>query len=157
MKRFLSLMICSLLALSATAQTRIAVLADLHVSPGNRNSQKLKEVVAEINADPTQIVIVAGDLTNEGSDEELTCVKEILDGLKKPQFVVPGNHEDQWSQSACKRFVEKWGSDRFFTELDGMVIVGINCGPYMKAADGHIKQEDLTWLDETLSKHKDKR
>ena len=50
-----------------------------------------------------------------------------------------------------------WGSDRFVTELDGMVIVGINCGPYMKAADGHIKQEDLTWLDETLSKHKDKR
>ena len=87
MKRFLSLMICSLLVLSAAAQTRIAVLADLHVSPGNRNSQKLKEVVAEINADPTQIVIVAGDLTNEGSDEELTCVKEILDGLKKPQFV----------------------------------------------------------------------
>ena len=142
---------------SAIGQTRIAVLADLHVSPGNRNSQKLKEVVEEINAGNAQIVIVAGDLTNEGSDEELSCVKGILDGLKKPQFVVPGNHEDQWSQSACKRFVEKWGSDRFFTELDGMVIVGINCGPYMKAADGHIKQEDLTWLDETLSKHKDKR
>lgn len=157
MKRFLFSIVFCLMAIVATAQTRIAVLADLHVSPGNRNSQKLKEVVEEINAGNAQIVIVAGDLTNEGGDEELTCVKGILDGLKKPQFVVPGNHEDQWSQSACKRFVEKWGSDRFFTELDGMVIVGINCGPYMKAADGHIKQEDLTWLDETLSKHKDKR
>lgn len=157
MRRFFTLILFSLLALGASAQTRIAVLADLHVSPGNRNSQKLKEVVEEINAGSAQIVIVAGDVSNEGSDEELRCVKGILDGLKKPQFVVPGNHEDQWSQSACKRFVEMWGSDRFVTELDGMVIVGINCGPYMKAADGHIKQEDLTWLDETLSKHKDKR
>ena len=157
MRRILFSLLLAAMAISASAQTRIALLTDLHVSPGNRNSQKLKEVVAEINADPTQIVIVSGDLTNEGSDEELKCVKGILDGLKKPQFVVPGNHEDQWSQSACKRFVDMWGSDRFVTELDGMVIVGINCGPYMKAADGHIKQEDLTWLDETLSKHKDKR
>ena len=157
MRRILFTLLLAVMAISASAQTRIALLADLHVSPGNRNSQKLKEVVEEINASQAQIVIVAGDLTNEGSDEELKCVKGILDGLKKPQFVVPGNHEDQWSQSACKRFVDMWGSDRFVTELDGMVIVGINRGPYMKAADGHIKQEDLTWLDETLSKHKDKR
>ena len=157
MRRILFSLLLAAMAISASAQTRIALLADLHVSPGNRNSQKLKEVVAEINADPTQIVIVAGDLTNEGSDEELKCVKGILDGLKKPQFVVPGNHEDQWSQSACKRFNDLWGDDRFVTELDGMVIVGINCGPYMKAADGHIKREDLTWLDKTLSRHEGKR
>ena len=157
MKRTLFTLLLAVATLAASAQTRIALLADLHVSPGNRNSQKLKEVVEEINASAAQIVIVAGDLTNEGSDEELKCVKGILDGLKKPQYVIPGNHEDQWSQSACKRFVDMWGSDRFVTELDGMVIVGINCGPYMKAADGHIKQEDLTWIDETLSKHKDKR
>ena len=157
MRRILFTLLLAVMAISASAQTRIALLTDLHVSPGNRNSQKLKEVVEEVNASQAQIVIVSGDLTNEGSDEELKCVKGILDGLKKPQFVVPGNHEDQWSQSACKRFVDMWGNDRFVTELDGMVIVGINCGPYMKAADGHIKQEDLTWLDETLSKHKDKR
>lgn len=139
------------------AQTRIALLCDLHVSPGNHNEKKLQEVIEEINADPTQIVVVAGDISNEGSDEELRAVKQALDALKKPQFVIPGNHEDQWSQSACKRFNDIWGNDRFVTELDGMVIVGINCGPYMKAADGHIKREDLTWLDETLSKHQGKR
>ena len=81
MRRILYTLLLALISLSASAQTRIALLADLHVSPGNRNSQKLKEVVEEINASSAQIVIVAGDLTNEGSDEELKCVKGILDGL----------------------------------------------------------------------------
>lgn len=157
MKNILYTLLLTFATLSAAAQTRIALLCDLHVSPGNRNEQILKQVVEEINADATQIVIVAGDLTNEGSDEELRAVKAVLDNLKKPQFVIPGNHEDQWSQSACKRFNDMWGDDRFVTEFDGMVIVGINCGPYMKAADGHIKREDLTWLDKTLAQHEGKR
>ena len=105
MRRILFSLLLAVLTISASAQTRIALLTDLHVSPGNRNSQKLKEVVEEINASSAQIVIVSGDLSNEGSDEELKCVKGILDGLKKPQYVVPGNHEDQWSQSACKPFI----------------------------------------------------
>ncbi|MBR4994969.1 MAG: PQQ-binding-like beta-propeller repeat protein [Alistipes sp.] len=158
MKRILSILLCVVLwSASSVAQTRIALLCDLHISPGNRNEQMLKAVIEEINADPTQIVVVAGDVSNEGSDEELQRVKELLGAIKKPQFVIPGNHEDQWSQSACKRFNDLWGNDRFVTELDGMVIVGINCGPYMKAADGHIKREDLSWLDKTLAQHKEKR
>ena len=43
MIRFLFSIVFCLMAIVATAQTRIAVLADLHVSPDNRNSQKLKE------------------------------------------------------------------------------------------------------------------
>jgi 3',5'-cyclic AMP phosphodiesterase CpdA len=69
MKNILYTLLLTFATLSATAQTRIALLCDLHVSPGNRNEQILKQVVEEINADATQIVIVAGDLTNEGSDE----------------------------------------------------------------------------------------
>ena len=85
MKNILYTLLLTFATLSAAAQTRIALLCDLHVSPGNRNEQILKQVVEEINADATQIVIVAGDLTNEGSDEELRAVKAALDGIKKPQ------------------------------------------------------------------------
>ena len=70
MKNILYTLLLTFATLSATAQTRIALLCDLHVSPGNRNEQILKQVVEEINADATQIVIVAGDLTNEGRDRK---------------------------------------------------------------------------------------
>lgn len=129
---------------------KISVLADVHVTPGNVNEGKLREAVDEINCNDTEIVIVAGDLTNEGSDEQLMNVKSILDCVKKPIYVIPGNHENNWSQSACKTFNDLWGNDRFIAETDSLVIVGINCGPYMKMGDGHIKQEDLSWLDATL-------
>ena len=130
----------------AGAAQRIALLADIHVTPGNTNEEKLRAAVAEINRGHYDAVVVNGDLTNEGSDEQLANVKAILDGIKAPLFVLPGNHENNWSQSATKTFVDLWGNDRFVARLDSLVIVGINCGPFMKMGDGHIKQEDLHWL-----------
>ncbi len=132
--------------------TRIVVLADVHVTPGNECESKLKQAVTEINLTDADAVIMNGDLTNEGSDLQLNNVKAILDDIKHPLFVLPGNHETNWSQSATKTFVDLWGNDRFVTEIDSLVLVGINCGPYMKMGDGHIKQEDLHWLKATLDK-----
>lgn len=142
--------LCAVLPINAT---RIIVLADLHVLPGNDCEKQLRIAVDEINQSNADMVVVNGDLTNEGSDEELTNVKSILEQINKPQFVLPGNHETTWSQSATKTIFDIWGNDRFVTELDSLVIVGIACGPYMKMGDGHIKQEDLHWLDKTLATH----
>lgn len=142
-----------LLSAISLSATRIIVIADLHVLPGNDCEKNLKIAVEEINKSDADLVVINGDLTNEGSDEELSNVKSILDQIKLPQFVLPGNHETTWSQSATKTIFDLWGNDRFVTEFDNYVIVGIACGPYMKMGDGHIKQEDLHWLDETLAKH----
>lgn len=149
MRNFLLFCLAALLPALAPAQ-RIAVLSDIHVTPGNANAERLAAAVAEINASAFDLVVVDGDLTNEGSDAELAYVKGILDGIEHPLLVIPGNHENNWSQSAGQTFVGLWGSDRFATVLDSLVIVGINCGPFMKMGDGHVKQEDLHWLRATL-------
>ncbi len=140
-----------LLACATTAAAqRIAVLSDVHVSPGNPAEAQLKAAVDEINQGDFDIVVMNGDLTNEGLDDELLNVKSILDRIRHPLYVLPGNHELNWSQSATKTFNDLWGNDRFVTEVDSLVVVGIACGPYMKMGDGHIKQEDLLWLRSTL-------
>ena len=141
----------SLMAEHATKIVRLAILSDVHVSPGIPNEDKLREAVAEINATDVDAVLLTGDLTNEGSDEELRNIKGIMDNVKHPVYVIPGNHENNWSQSACKTFNELWGSDRFVFTVGKLVVVGLNCGPFMKMGDGHIKQEDLLWLDSTLN------
>ena len=130
---------------------RLAILSDIHVTPGNDNEGKLREAVDEINAMDVDAVMVTGDLTNDGTDEQLNNVKSVLDNITHPQYVIPGNHEDTWSQSACKTFNDLWGDDRFVFTVDNLVIIGMNCGPFMKMGDGHIKQEDLLWLDSTLN------
>ena len=148
-KIFLSAVL-SASCLFASAQW-LAILSDIHVSPGNVNEGKLREAVAEINANESvDAVLMTGDLTNQGSDTELRNVKSILDGIAKPLYVIPGNHENNWSQSACKTFSDLWGTDRFVFELGDLVVIGMNCGPFMKMGDGHVKQEDLVWLGQTL-------
>lgn len=139
-------------AVMTCSAERIAVLTDIHVSPGNASEPYLREAVREINAsEGIDLVLVIGDLANEGSDTELANVKSIIDSIALPMYVIPGNHELTWSQSATKTFFDLWGADRFVVEQDSLVMVGISCGPYMKMGDGHIKQEDLHWLRSTLA------
>ena len=153
MKRLFLPLAAAAIALGAWGQ-RIAVLSDVHVTPGNENDRRLREAVEEINRGGFDYVVVNGDLSNEGSDAELANVKTILDGITVPMSVLPGNHENNWSQSATKTFVDTWGNDRFIATVgaDSLVIVGFNCGPYMKMGDGHVKQEDLHWLRAELEK-----
>ncbi len=149
---FKCLLVVAILLVSSTVYAqKFAILSDIHVTPGNANEGKLKEAVGEINASDVDAVLMTGDLTNEGSDVQLRNVKSILDGITKPLYVIPGNHENNWSQSACKTFNDLWGNDRFVFTVGKLVVIGMNCGPFMKMGDGHIKQEDLTWLDKTLS------
>ena len=151
MKRIISLLVTIVAVLTAAQAQKIAILSDIHVTPGNANEGKLREAVAEINASDAEAVMLTGDLTNEGSDAQLQNVKNIMDGICKPLYVIPGNHENNWSQSACKTFNDLWGDDRFVFEIGNLVVIGMNCGPFMKMGDGHIKQEDLLWLDKTLA------
>ena len=152
-KTVLAAALAALCALSAPAQ-RIAVLSDVHVTPGNENDSRLRAAVEEINRGGFDYVVVNGDLTNEGSDEQIANVKAILDGITLPLAVLPGNHENNWSQSATKTFTDTFGNDRFLATVgpDSLLLVGTNCGPYMKMGDGYIKQEDLHWLRAELAK-----
>lgn len=157
MKKTLMLLLAGAMGLSMGAQ-RIAVLSDIHVTPGNENDRQLRLAVEEINKGDFDYVVLNGDHANEGSDVELNNVKNTLMGIRHPLAVLPGNHENNWSQSATKTFVDLWGNDRFLATVgpDSLVIVGINCGPYMKMGDGHVKQEDLHWLRAELKKAADK-
>lgn len=150
LKRLIVFLMALLPVLTVVAQ-RFAILSDIHVTPGNTNEGKLNEAVAEINSSDVDAVLMTGDLTNEGSDVQLRNVKSILDKITKPLYVIPGNHENNWSQSACKTFNDLWGNDRFVFTIGKLVVIGMNCGPFMKMGDGHIKQEDLIWLDQTLN------
>lgn len=157
MKNIFLTLVLILMCAAAGSARRICVLSDVHVTPGNKAETALQRAVEEINAEDYDLVVMNGDLTNEGSDAEMRNVKAILDGIRHPLVVLPGNHELTWSQSATKTFFDLWGNDRFAAQLDSVLVVGIACGPYMKMGDGHVKQEDLHWLEKTLSETDAKR
>ncbi|MDD3117590.1 MAG: metallophosphoesterase, partial [Victivallales bacterium] len=132
---------------------RFAILSDIHVSAGNKNHTALKQAVAEINTGNYAFVEVNGDLSNVGADSELTAVKQALDQLRAPTYVIPGNHETNWSESAIQTFFKYWKNDRFVFRRGNCLFVGFDTGPYMKMGDGHVKAEDLHWLRRTLKEN----
>ncbi len=133
-------------------QIRFAFLTDIHVVPGNEQEAALKLAVNDINNDDFDFVVVTGDLSNMGSDVELLNVKSILDKLSKPYYVIPGNHETNWSESAGLTFRKLWGNDRFSFGSGNYHFIGYSTGPYMKMGDGLVKNEDVIWLASELNK-----
>lgn len=128
-------------------------LTDLHVSVGNDNDFLLQNIVKEINNSDFEFVIVTGDLTNRGADDELKQVHSILSQLKIPYYVISGNHETNWSESAGLTYKKIFGEDRFVFSKGDYVFIGFPCGPYMKMGDGFVKHEDVLWLDKTLKEN----
>ncbi|MBL7768063.1 MAG: PQQ-binding-like beta-propeller repeat protein [Flavipsychrobacter sp.] len=158
--RLLDFSICSILFyliafqtdLRAQEKARFAFLTDLHVSPGTASEAGLAAIVDDINRDSVDFVVVTGDITNTGSNAELESVHRLLSQLKPTYYILPGNHETNWSETAGKRYLELWKQDRFHFSYKKFYFIGFNTGPYMKMGDGHVKQEDLIWLDNTLKR-----
>ena len=138
---------------SASETFRFAFFTDLHVVTGGESSVQIQNIIEEINASDLQFVIVAGDISNQGSDEELINAKSILDQLSVPYYMIPGNHEMNWSESAGQTFNSLWGDDKFLFRKGNTLFVGLNTGPFMRMGDGHVKQEDIRWLQRQLDEH----
>jgi outer membrane protein assembly factor BamB/predicted phosphohydrolase len=148
---FLSLLLLSTAAIAQTQQFRFAWLSDTHVG-SSMAAADLSNSIHDINAMPdVAFVILSGDITEMGSNGQLDLAKAILDSLKKPYYIIPGNHDTKWSESGCTKFSSLWGSDKFVFEYGGFRFIGLHEGPIMKMGPGHFPPEDLRWLDSVLT------
>jgi outer membrane protein assembly factor BamB len=134
---------------------RFAHISDTHVGTGT-GAEDLGCTVRDINSMPEiKFAIFSGDITEMGSNEELKLSKAILDSLKKPYYIIPGNHDTKWSESGCTAFKSIWGDDKFTFEYGGIRFIACSCGPNMKMGDGHVPPEDVRWVDSILVSVKD--
>src|SRR4051794_30925874 len=135
---------------AATDSFRFAWLSDTHVG-STSGEEDLRATVRDINSQTgLAFVIVSGDVTEYGSREQLRLAKDLLDGIKIPCHVIPGNHDTKWSESGATDFPRIWKEDRFVFEHGGMCFIGMHEGPLMKMGDGHWSPQDVRWLAETL-------
>ncbi len=103
-----------------------------------------------------QFVILSGDITDFGSDSEFHLAKKILDSLNKPWYIIPGNHDANWSESGTNSFKKIFGAETFKFEYGGYLFIGTVCGPNMRMSPGQVSRENVVWLDSTLKNLKDK-
>lgn len=129
-----------------------AYLSDTHIAENAKSVEELEACVKEINENDTlKFVIITGDITDFGSDKELTLAKTIFDKLNKPYYIIAGNHDSKWSESGCNSFIKIYGYERFAFEDSGILFVGTNCGPDMRMAPALVPRESIVWLDSLVA------
>jgi len=135
---------------------KFAHVSDTHI--GSHNSEEdLIRTVHSINDDSTlKFVIISGDITDFGTDSAFHVAKTILDSLNKPWYIIPGNHDANWSESGTNSFKKIFGSETFKFEYGGYLFLGTVCGPNMRMSPGQVSRENIVWLDSTLDHLKNK-
>src|SRR5690606_25602611 len=82
----------------------IAQISDLHIRMPGQKAYKVVETdkflppaIDTLNRlDPApDLVIISGDLTDFGKPQEYAHLKSMLDALRLPYFLMPGNHDDR--------------------------------------------------------------
>lgn len=138
----------------------IAQITDTHVQvaperePGGDASGRLLTVVRALNAasPAPDLVLVTGDLVNDGGAADYFHLRGILSQLEMPYFVIPGNHDDREALRGVFRqdgYLPESGYLNYVVEGFPLRLVGLDT-----LRDGHdggrLCLDRLYWLERTL-------
>lgn len=139
---------------------RVVQISDTHLSPTKRHFRANWEPVAEWIADQRpELVIHTGDVTIDGADQEEDAryCAALLRELRIPVLAVPGNHDvgdagDPYQpvdNERLARWRRHFGDDRWYHDIEGWRLVGLNALLFGSGEDEESKQAQ--WLEHTLS------
>lgn len=130
---------------------KFAFVTDTHIG-SSTSAEDLRRTIQDINSNPSlSFVVLTGDITEFGSDEELKLAKRMLDSLNKPWYIIPGNHDSNWSESGSNTFRTVFGAETFSFSHNGYLFAGTSSGPNMRMSPGQVPRENIVWLDSVLN------
>lgn len=163
---------------SVDDRTRIAVVADPHLSPRaegtpmvyHRSAERLRAALEDAERRDVDAVVSAGDLTKDGAPWEYDLLDEVLAEFDTPFFSVPGNHDvpkapteeyehgDAHETPPVDRFAERYAPGEgfpFVERVGGVDVVGLDTastpdGSLTRTHDGELSTAEVTWLDDAL-------
>ncbi|WP_191084731.1 metallophosphoesterase family protein [Roseococcus microcysteis] len=119
--------------------TRILQISDTHLSPVHTHFQSNYERLLEwMSESPPDLVIVTGDLSLDGADQEadLRFAAEQLARLPAPWLALPGNHDvgdypvlgghQPTDATRMARWRAVLGADHFVEDVPGWRLIGLN-------------------------------
>lgn len=148
----------------------IAQLTDLHVSwpepdpPVWSSVAALRAAVTRVLSLPAKVdvVLVTGDLTEHGHEEEYRRFAELVEPLDVPVLVVPGNHDRRETMREVFRGTRLWpwlgeGPRRWCLVRNEYPVRLIGLDTSVEGeAHGELDSECLRWLDAVLAEAPDR-
>ena len=128
---------------------KIAHISDLHLTGPNFVLEWSENVVDILGSIKPEILIITGDLTDDGYAHEYDIARTYIDGIKiKNKIIIPGNHDAR--NEGYKVFEEIFGTRFPYYENDKVVILGLD-STEPDIDDGHIGRENHDMIREKLS------
>lgn len=126
----------------------IAQISDLHF--GTEDSVIAAALKQDLQAQEPSLVVISGDLTQRACGNQFRAARAFLDGLPKPQLVVPGNH-DVPLYDLFRRFLLPFGRYRRLISNDlnpcyedsEIILLGINTARSLTWKSGRISTEQI--------------
>jgi Icc protein len=128
----------------------IAQISDVHVGGGRYRQELLRTAIDEINAAEPDLVVVAGDLTDDGYPDQYPLARDELARIACERVVrVPGNHDAR--NVGYLRFEDTFGArdSRLRLELPGgpLALVAVDSSK-PDLDEGEIGREHYGWIEE---------
>lgn len=124
----------------ALTSLHLAHVTDLHVGSRGRAAARLAHVLSEINAHTPDLVLITGDIANNGDRaQHYPSAVRLLSTLRAPSLIVAGNHDHGFSPRALAgrgfgagfhNFADAFHPFLHFgMQLGGWDFVGFDSGP----------------------------
>ncbi len=175
--KFAILFIVMLCAPFCSAKTlTFSVGSDLHyslISPNNTKKNVSPKVLScfidRMNEEKPDFVVFLGSNIEKSKPEILTSFLERIKRIKRPYYIIAGN-TDTYKYSGINRedfakiisqhskTQKKYNTNFYFKPTSDIVVIGLDSTSLaMPGNHGYFSTDTLTWLDEILTKYKNKK
>jgi Icc protein len=104
----------------------IVHLSDMHVGAINFKEKYLLSAINRINELDSDLVIITGDLTENGYYDEFKVAAEYIDLIENQLLVVPGNHDARHIGNECFEGIIKKRCKTLKAETDEISAIGLD-------------------------------
>lgn len=128
--------------------TLIAHISDLHVSNSGFDEELFMIAADEINNLQPDMIVLTGDITDNGYYKEYEQATKYLEAFEAPLFAVPGNHDS--CNLGYQTFEELIGERSWKLTMDGnFTVIGLDSSSPDESR-GHIGTPQHMWLEHQL-------
>lgn len=150
-----------MIARTRSAPVVIAQFSDLHIMAEGQHNRHgidpepgLSACIASLHAQQVSpdLLVLSGDLVNEGTEAEYRRLRVFLAGLRMPYCLMPGNHDRRKPMRrvfAEHDYLGRGGRIHYYRDVRGLRLIALDS--VIEGEDsGDLDDAQLQWLDSLL-------
>lgn len=148
------------LAIPITGEKKYAfgALSDVHIVYDTAADDFRKALTYLNDSEDVAFTCICGDLTNDGSEDELAQYKSVVDSHSPdtPVYAISGNHEAA-NASVTSAMIQPYTGQPLYYSFEYKNDVYVMCGLYAWSNSYLFADGELQWLYELLEEKRNKR